>query len=238
MPDTIMRGDAKSIQSINIMKNFFSNLFLWLLTLWTMALRVCVTLMVLLFLAAFNVKAQTNNPLAPPSTPPTSVDLTNSPLAPLNALGSILPYWDSTLTNSFSSNEFFIDVVPLWKSQTASGSSPYLSTEAGYFFTKNLGASGELVSFGDGAGATVLDSAAILGQVRFDSGNVAGRLMLGPSYELPHHAFGADLGGGVDLRYQTGIDFFVDTRYRFEFGSTGIDGWLTRVGLRLNFRSH
>lgn len=220
------------------MKRFFSGLFYWFLTLWSLALRVCLTLMILLMLFALDVKAQTNDPLAPPATPPTSIGLSNSPFAPLNALGSILPYWDSTLTNSFSSNEFFIDVVPLWKSQTASGSSPYLSTEAGYFFTKNLGASGELVSFGDGSGSTVLDSAAILGQARFASGNVAGRLMLGPSYELPHHAFGADLGGGVDLRYQTGIDFFVDTRYRFEFESTGVDGWLTRVGLRLNFRAH
>ena len=221
------------------MRRFSSRLFLWFLTMCAMGMRLCLMLMILLVLAVFRGRGQTNNPLAPPTTPPTSIGLSNSPFAPLNALGSILPYWDSTLTNSFSSNEFFIDVVPLWKSQTASGSSPYLSTEAGYFFTKNLGASGELVSFGDGSGSTMLDSAAILGQARFASGNVAGRLMLGPSYVLPHHAFGADLGGGVDLRYQTGIDFFVDTRYRFEFQSTGVDGWqaAARVGLRLNFRS-
>lgn len=164
--------------------------------------------------------------LAPPATLPIP---TNAP-GPFQALLQILPGWDPTLTNTFHSGDLCIDAVPLWKSQTAAGSTPYLSTAASYYFTRNFGAEGELISLGDGTGKSTIDSVAILGIVRKDIGNIAGQLLVGPCRDLHRGRFGADVGVGIVYRYKTGIEFKVDTRWRYLGNSSADNGFLTRVG--------
>ncbi len=66
-------------------------------------------------------------------------------LAVFNAALSLLPAWNPALTNSFETGEFTLESAPLWKSMSAAGTTPYNSTEADYFFTRNLGLGAEMI---------------------------------------------------------------------------------------------
>lgn len=159
---------------------------------------------------------------------------TNAP-GPFQALATILPLWDPSASNTFNSGELFFAATPLWKSQTASGSTPYLSTSGGYFFTKNFGAEAEVITFGDGTGKSFVDSCDVHFIARKDVGNVAGYLFGGGGRDLNTQRFLAELGGGLEYRYRTRISFFADTRYKTEFGNSAFDGFITRVGTKLTF---
>ena len=168
------------------------------------------------------------------TNPPAFLISSNSP-GPVQALLNLLPAWDPTLTNTFKKGDAFIGISPLWKSQTASGSTPYLSTYAGYFFTKNLGGEGELVSLGDGTGKSTVDSISILGLLRKDVGNIAGYLEGGPCRDFHQGKFGGDLGLGFLFEYRTGLQLNVDTRWRYEGKQSDQNGFLTRASVQLNF---
>lgn len=118
--------------------------------------------------AVMPLAAQTNTPAPPPAQLDTNLlaDLGSNAPAPFKALLNLLPAWDPTLTNTFGSGELFISATPLWKSQTASGSTPYLSTSGGYYATRNLGLEAELVTLGGGNGQSTIDSGAVMGMFR------------------------------------------------------------------------
>ena len=103
----------------------------------------------------------------------TNVLASGGGLAPVNALLNILPSWDPTATNTFGSGEVTIESAPLWKSQTAAGTTPYNSTEVDYFFTRNIGAGAEVISLGSGTGNSTIDSLNVNLTLREDSGNIA-----------------------------------------------------------------
>jgi len=172
---------------------------------------------------------------APGDTNPPAFNVTSNSFAPVQALLNLLPAWDPTLTNTFKKGDAFIGISPLWKSQTAAGSTPYLSTYAGYFFTKNLGAEGELVSLGDGTGKSTVDSMALLGLLRKDVGNIAGYLEGGPVRDFHQGKFGGDFGLGIVFGYRTGLQLNVDTRWRYEGKESDQNGFLTRANIQLNF---
>jgi len=176
-----------------------------------------------LCLTAFYSKAQLT---FPSQTNGTSV---------IGTIGSLMPAYDPTATNSFNAKEVFVAITPLWKTQTASGSTPFLSTSAGYFFTKNIGMEGELVSLGNGAGSSTLDSMALLAVARKASGNLALYGLAGPSYDNNRRKLCADVGGGVEYRTSKGFGSFVDTRYSYGGSSPADNGFKTRVGLRFKF---
>jgi hypothetical protein len=178
---------------------------------------------------ALAVKSQAQVPTMPDAT-----SFTNGP-APLQLIGSVLPKWDPSLTNTFKAHDMFFGAVPLWKTQTASGSTPYLSTSVGYFFTKHIGVEGELVSLGNGLGSSTLDSSALLAHYRKDSGNLAIHLMAGPSYDVNRSKAAADVGVGFEYRYANNLSFKADTRYSYGGSSPRDNGFKTRVGLYLNF---
>jgi hypothetical protein len=181
---------------------------------------------------AFGLHAQTN---IPPTTNPPVFGVPTNALAPVQALANMLPYWDPTLTNTYSSGETVFKIQPLWKTQTAAGSTPYMATSWTYFFSRMFGAEGEFVSFGNGSGVSTADSAAILLNVRKDVGNLAGYVLAGPSRDFHLGKFGADVGLGFELCYKTRVGISVDTRYRWEGNAATENGFLTRAGITLHF---
>lgn len=188
--------------------------------------------------AVMPLAAQTNTPAPPPAQLDTNLlaDLGSNAPAPFKALLNLLPAWDPTLTNTFGSGELFISATPLWKSQTASGSTPYLSTSGGYYATRNLGLEAELVTLGGGNGQSTIDSGAVMGMFRKDVGNIAAYGLFGPSRDFHAGKWGLDIGGGIAYRYRTGFELFTDTRWCYQFGNSSEENsFLTRAGLRLVF---
>ncbi|PWU18927.1 MAG: hypothetical protein C5B50_07875 [Verrucomicrobia bacterium] len=156
-------------------------------------------------------------------------------LAPFQAALSLLPYWDKTLTNTFSAGEFTLEAAPAWKTMTAAGNTPYVSVGGDYFFKRYLAIGGELLTFGNGQGSSSLDSALANLTLRKDIGNIAGYALIGAGYDFNTDRFVAALGPGITYRYSTGIGLFVDTRWTIEGTAKERNGWLTRVGVQLHF---
>lgn len=169
------------------------------------------------------------------SGPNTNLNL-QAVAAPISFLGSVLPGFDPTLTNTFNSGELTIGFAPLWKSQNAAGATPYLSTYADYYFARNFGAEAELVSLGDGTGSSTVDSGAVELLARKDVGNLAGKLMLGGAREFNAGRYGVDLGAGIEYRYRNHIGIGLDTRGRYMGFDRQVPGlkdteWLTRANI-------
>ena len=165
----------------------------------------------------------------------TNVLASGGGLAPVNALLNILPSWDPTATNTFGSGEVTIESAPLWKSQTAAGTTPYNSTEVDYFFTRNIGAGAEVISLGSGTGNSTIDSFNVNLTLRKDSGNIAIYGIAGGGYDLNRSKGQFLIGPGIVYGYQTHIRLFLDTRCQVEGTKKQDIGFLTRLGAQLWF---
>jgi hypothetical protein len=198
-------------------------------------------LIALIGLIALTASAQTNI-LTVPSTPPTFPTNQLASAAGGSAVATfalnLLPYWDKTRTNDFAAKELELEVSPTWKSATASGSTPYLSIGGNYFFTKSLGAGGDIITFGNGTGTSDLDSAHGFFIGRKELGNVEGHVILGGGRDNNRNDWCYEAGAGIQFRYSTGIGLLVDTRYvRFASKLSNMDDseFLTRVGVTIHF---
>ncbi len=190
-----------------------------------------------LALAALQAFGQSNTPPAAPPLPAPLDQATNVANAPqLFSLAlNLLPAWDPTATNTFGPNEFTIESAPLWKTMTASGTTPYNSTEGDYFFNQNFAAGAELISLGNGTGNNAIDSTFINVTARKDVGNIAGYLLAGAGYDFNRHSLAGAVGPGIIYGYRTHLRLFLDTRFELEGKSSGNNGFLTRVGLQIPF---
>ena len=179
--------------------------------------------------------AQTN--AATTSLPAPFEQATNqsTSLSVFTAALNLLPAWDPTQTNTFQSGEFTLESAPLWKSMTAAGTTPYNSTEADYFFTRNLGVGGELISLGNGSGNNAIDTLNVTFTLRKDLGNIAGYLQLDGGYGFNQHKPEAAFGPGLVYQYQTHLRLFLDTRFEIAGPQSNQSGFLTRVGLQIPF---
>jgi hypothetical protein len=156
-------------------------------------------------------------------------------LALFNTALSLLPAWDPTQTNAFQAREFTLESAPLWKSTTAAGTTPYNSTEADYFLTRNLALGGELISLGNGSGNNTIDTLNVAFTLRKDLGNIAGYLLVDAGYGFNQHKFEAAFGPGLVYQYQTHLRLFLDTRFEIAGTQSNQSGFLTRVGLQIPF---
>jgi len=153
----------------------------------------------------------------------------------------LLPYWDKTASNSFSANEIVLLTGPAWKSATASASTPYLDIGAEWYPAKVFGLGADVVTFGNGAGASTIDSAHFDLIARKDVGNVAGFLLLGGGRDFGINRYDIEAGGGFEFRYRTGVGLRVDTRYLKQFdkfqslGDSKEHQFLTRIVLDVSF---
>lgn len=205
--------------------------------------------------AALPALGQTSN--SPPTTP-----VTQSPPIPsafeqatnqstgtivFNALLGVLPAWDATQTNDFQSGEFTIESAPLWKTTTAAGTTPYNSTEADWFFSRNFAVGGEIISLGSGTGSSSIDTLNLSLTLRKDVGNIAGYLLADLGYGFnfaetlkngqiqAEGRFEGAFGPGVIYQYQTHIRLFVDTRFELAGQKNSQEGFLTRIGMQIPF---
>jgi hypothetical protein len=183
--------------------------------------------------AATETRAQTNTP-ALPTTFQGATNQTAS-LALFDAALNLLPVWDASQTNSFQAGEFTLGTAPLWKSMTAAGNTPYNSTEADYFFTRNLGAGAEIISLGNGAGANAIDTLNVSFTLRKDAGNIAGYLLLDGGYGFNQRGLEGACGPGLIYQYGTRLRLFLDTRFEFAGKRSSEEGFLTRIGLQIPF---
>jgi len=190
-------------------------------------------------LAGMTAKAQNSTipNLLGTNVPPIFTQATNQSNAQLifGAVLSILPDWDPTLTNTFASGEWDIESAPLWKSETAAGTTPYNSTEGDYFFSRNVGAGVEIISLGNGTGNDTIDTLNANLTLRKDVGNIAGYLLIGGGYDVNRDKGDFAVGPGIIYGYQTHIRLFLDTRGELEGLKQQDIGWLTRVGMQLSF---
>jgi hypothetical protein len=196
-----------------------------------------LSLLVPLFLCCcISSFAQSNTPPANPIPAPFQ-QATNqtASLAVFQAALNLLPAWDPTQTNDFASGEFTIESAPLWKTESASGTTPYNSTEADYFFNRNIGFGAEVVSLGNGAGSSSIDTFGANLTLRKDIGNIAGYLLLGGGYDVNKSKAEGAFGPGLIYQYQTHLRLFLDTRFEFEGTKNSDSGFLTRVGLQIPF---
>lgn len=199
-----------------------------------------LVLLAILFSAFSQAKAQTL-----PATPPTTDQVRSNLLGVTGASAvatfalNLLPGWDRTATNYFQARELELETGPVWKSATTSGATPFISVGGNYFFTRSIGIGGDAITFGNGTGQSDLDSAHAFGILRADKGNVAGHILLGGGRDVSLGRYLAEIGGGFEYRYSTGVGLLVDTRYvyRFESGKLrdGDHEFLTRVALTLHF---
>lgn len=125
---------------------------------------------------------------------------------------SLLPYWDKTMTNAYG-KELELTVGPAWKSATVSGNTPFIDVGARYWFTKNWGLGGDVLTFGSGEGSSDLDSGHVYFTGRKASGNVAAFFQLGGGRDKVFNQWIVEGGGGLQFRYKTGIGLEVGTRY-------------------------
>ena len=181
-------------------------------------------------LLIFNSSAQTNLP-----TPFQQATNQSASLAVFNAALSLLPAWDPSQTNTFQSGEFTLESAPLWKSMTAAGTTPYNSTEADYFLTRNLAVGGELISLGNGSGNNAIDTLNVAFTLRKDLGNIAGYLLLDGGYGFNQHRPEGAFGPGLIYQYQTHLRLFLDTRFEIAGTQSNQSGFLTRIGLQIPF---
>jgi len=189
-----------------------------------------ITAMAALLAIGFTAQGQVvPAPLAPATNAPT----TASPA--FNAILNILPAWNPTLTNTFPDSEFDIESAPLWKSMTAAGTTPFNSTEGDYFFSRNVGLGGELITLGNGSGNNTVDTVQANLTLRKDIGNIAGYGLIGGGYDLNRHKGDVAIGPGIVYGYQTHIRLFLDTRCEIEGQKQQDIGWLTRIGMQLDF---
>ena len=183
---------------------------------------------------ALSALAQTNTPAAPqPINVPTNVTQAASGIAPVAALLEWLPAWDKTATNSFNAGELTIESAPLWKSMTASGSTPYISLAADYYFAKWIGAGAEVISLGNGQGNNTIDSMLAEIRLRKDWGNIAGYIRISGGYDDGNKRGMFAAGPGVAYRAKNGLESFVDVQGETE--GKGRNGALTRIGVGLWF---
>jgi len=167
------------------------------------------------------------------SAQPTQMS-TNAPAntpAPFAALYNILPSYDPAATNTFHAGDLDVGVLPMWKTATVSGSTPYMAAQVDYFYAKNFGVRGELVMLGDGAGNSAIDSAAIDAIARYDAGNLCVYALAGPCHDWHTGKYGGEGGVGIAYRYTTGISAVTETRYRIE-GGQDRSGFVTTAGIK------
>lgn len=150
---------------------------------------------------------------------------------------NLLPQWNQSATNSFTSGEMEFSTAPLWKTQTAAGTTPYFSTSLADFFTKNFGAGGELVSFGDGSGSSIADSASLLGILREPVGNIAPYAIFSAGRDFSKGKWQGGIGPGVSYQTTTIFRTFIDTRFTAEGTRNQDFGWMTRIGVTLPWKS-
>jgi hypothetical protein len=181
-------------------------------------------------LLIFNCSAQTNLP-----APFQQATNQTASLAVFNAALSLLPAWNPAQTNTFQAGEFTLESAPLWKSMTAAGTTPYNSTEADCFLTRNIGIGGELISLGNGSGDNAIDTLNLALTLRKDLGNIAGYLLIDGGYGFNQRKLEAAFGPGVVYQYQTHLRLFLDTRFEIAGPQSNQSGFLTRVGLQIPF---
>lgn len=178
-----------------------------------------------------------SGPTAPPPPAPPSIN-TNGTFGQVISFGlNLLPQWDPTATNSFVSGEIEFSTAPLWKSQTGAGTTPYNSTSLADFFTLNFGAGGELVTFGDGTGNSVVDSGSLLGFLREPVGNIAPYAIFAAGRDFAKGRWQGGIGPGIDYQTKTIFRIFVDTRFTMEGTQNKDTGWMTRIGVTLPWKS-
>ena len=158
-----------------------------------------------------------------------------SGLPQVQAVLNLLPAWDPTATNTFSDTEYDIETAPLWKAMTQAGTTPYNSTEGDYFFSRNFGIGGEIISLGDGSGNSTIDTLNCNITLRKDVGNIAGYLLAGGGYDFNIGKPEGAIGPGIVYGYRTGIRLFLDTRCELAGTAKQDIGWLTRLGIQLAF---
>lgn len=177
--------------------------------------------------------------------PPTPGDvLTNVPkgISAVVDFGlNLLPYWDKGATNAFGDSELEIYTGPTWKAATAGGATPFVDLGADYYFVRNFGLGADAVTFGNGQGSSVIDSAHLDLLGRKDIGNVAGFLLLGAGRDFTLNRYCVEFGSGIEFRYTTGVGMLVQTKYckLFDkvssFTSSTDHVWLTTVALSIHF---
>jgi hypothetical protein len=177
------------------------------------------------------------NPTNAPPFPTNQVEQVASGSAVATFALNLLPYWDKTMTNAYNAKELELIAAPTWKSVAASGSTPYLSIGADYWFTKYFGFGADALTFGSGSGSSDLEGGHAYFLGRKALGNVAGILLLGGGRDKNLNLWNVEAGVGIEFRYKTGVGFLVDTRYiRYVDSGTGPDHeLLTRVGVTLHF---
>lgn len=193
----------------------------------------CAFILLLILHSAFFVlpcSAQTNLP-----APFQQATNQTASLAVFNAALTLLPAWDPTQTNTFQAREFTLESAPLWKSMTAAGTTPYNSTEADYFITRNIAVGGEIISLGNGSGNNAIDTLNAAFTLRKDIGNIAGYLLLDGGYGFNQRRLEAAFGPGLIYQYQTHLRLFLDTRFEISGPQSNQSGFLTRVGLQIPF---
>lgn len=197
---------------------------------------------IILITLAFSLQplafAQTNSPspvTTPPPLPFEQATNQSASLAVFNAALNLLPAWDPTQTNTFQAHEITLESAPLWKSMTAAGTTPYNSTEADYFLTRNIGIGGELISLGNGSGNNAIDTLNATFTLRKDLGNIAGYLLLDGGYGFNQRKLEAAFGPGLIYQYQTHVRLFLDTRFEIAGSQSTQSGFLTRIGLQIPF---
>lgn len=192
---------------------------------------ICIGLVGLVGLVGLNAQSV---PLTPPVFPTNQLISAVGASAVAQFALNLLPAWDKGATNMFGPG-LELEVSPAWKTATASGSTPYLSVGGSYFFSKLFGAGGDVVSFGNGAGSSTVDSVHVFGLVRKDMGNIAGHFILGAGRDVNLNKFMGELGVGLEYRYATGVGLLVDTRYLVSGSHAADHSFLTRVGVTLHF---
>lgn len=172
------------------------------------------------------------------TTPPPNLSAVTNGSALFANIINLLPQADLSITNgpaSYQSGELEFEASAVFHTINAVGLSPYASLGANYWFTRNYGIGGEVVTLNDGSGVSTADSSSAYFLARKPIGNLAGYVLAG--YDRDFHLgenYGR-IGAGLEYRYNTGIGLMVDTSYLVAFQNHADNGWLTRVGLTVHF---
>lgn len=164
---------------------------------------------------------------APPPIP--------APATVLASAFNLLPAWDKSNEQFANVTEVAFQVSSMWKTISAAGSTPYASMGATYFFTRQVGVQGEIVTLGNGQGNNEVDSGSTLLEFRRGVGNIAGYLLGGGGYDFNLHRWNGQGGLGIEYRYNTGLGIFADTRICVTGSEGDKNGFMTRVGMTLHF---
>jgi opacity protein-like surface antigen len=191
-------------------------------------------LLTIALLAALLLPAAAQTGITPPPNLPA---ITNGSDVFKFAL-NMLPQADLSITNgpsSFQAGELEFEASAVFHTLNAVGVSPYASLGANYWFTKNLGLGGEIVTLNNGSGTSVADSGSAYMLARKPLGNIAGYVLAGFDRDFHLGENFARMGAGLEYRYNTGIGLMVDTSYLVGLKNQSDNGWLTRIGATLHF---